>query len=156
MEMTNGVTNATLAVEAQALPLESIVTHDPISWASFLLLALWLAAVLLIVSGIVRGTWRRSRGESTESLSIFSLVISTCVLFLGGGVILWSSASALEGLAVWNVVPTKTVMQLTVLRISGALRLLAINGLVAGAGFVAALLLKDKRPAEAQLPSPVR
>ena len=146
--MINGLPDATAAVAtAQSMPFDYFEVIEPIPWGCFLLLALWLASMIVIVSGIIRGRSRRRRGESKESLSMSSLVISTCVLFLGGGIILWNSASALDVLAC-GTAPPKIMMQFTVFRISGTLRLLAINSMVAGVGFVAAFLLKDKRSAD--------
>jgi hypothetical protein len=151
MEMTNAVPVATPAVSAaQDMPFVHFEMIEPIPWGGFLLLALWVTAVIVILAGIIRGRARRRRGESTESLSIGSLLISICVFFLGSGVVLWSSASALESLAVCGSAPTKLVMQFTVLRISSTMRLLAINSMVAGVGFFAAIWMRGRAYGEAR------
>lgn len=150
------MTNAFLVVTAEAarIPLEAVLIpkvdtsfmnmeiNDPIPWESYILMALWLVAVIVIIHAIIAGIMKKRKDQSTAGLSRKCLWVSTLVLFMGSGIIIWGLAAALFN--VFTVFDTSKALMPVVFEVAFILYFLAINTILAGIGFVVAILLKDK------------
>ena len=128
---------------ASAAPITDIVIHEPVPWSAALLLILWFTSALAIFTGIIIGIIKKRKGQNTASLSTICLVISTGILFWGGGTILWHTATALS-----DVISNSTQLHLTmpfvVLGISSSLYCLGFNSILAGLGFITSIALREK------------
>jgi len=120
-------------------PIKEIVFREPFPWASLCVLGLWFTVVVLGIVGIVK----RWKGRSTKSLSEKTLVVAIVVLFLGSGIIVWQLGLALGCVMSLSSATSKIMIQFALLDVSGSLFFAALNLVFAGAGFIAAILLRD-------------
>ena len=139
--MTNGIAEAMPAVEMTPGVHWDGVFREPIPWAWFMLLTLWLVLIMVFISGIIVGITRRRKGQSSAYLSKRCILVSTCVLFLGSGVNLWNLASEL-GYVSSGAISAELRMPFMVQCICHSLYCLALNTILAGFGFVVGMVLK--------------
>ena len=128
---------------ASAAPFTGIVIHEPVPWSAAILLILWYTSALAIFAGIIMGIIKKRKGQNTASLSTMCLVISTGILFWGGGIILWHTATALSDV-ISNSTQLHITMPFVVLGITSSLYCLGFNSILAGLGFIASIALREK------------
>jgi hypothetical protein len=112
-------------------------------WEPLIVIVLWLIVLGVILHGIIAGIRRKRKGLSTASLSRKSLVATIVVLFLGSGIIMLNFAALVGDMSFYSGMPPKGLMECAMADLSWNLCLLAINTILAGVGFVVAILLKD-------------
>jgi hypothetical protein len=151
------MTNAFSAITAEAARMSLEAVEKPKVDTSFMnmvvdrfpwelvIMMFWLVVLGVILHGIIAGIKRNRKGLSTASLSRRNLVVSTVVLFLGSGSIMLNLASRIGDLFYYKLSP-KFLMVCAAEDVSWSLYFLAINTILAGIGFVVAILQKDKEP----------